>query len=160
LWEGDVRSNGRVIKQFPGQELIVTEVREMIPKEAVTEETKLPKKSKKKKALKMKQEKWDQISDTLKDYEEWHLDYDIMEDYPDTPIKDELGFYILAEFPNEEDNNILQLPYGIEWAYFESVVSTELGEDKWIAAFDDGLQPLPWKMVHVSLNQDRESGYS
>jgi hypothetical protein len=87
---------------------------------------------KKRKALGKKQERWDQIAESLQDYREWQLDYDIMESYPETPIKDDLGFYILAEFPKEEDNNLIQLPYGLEWAYFESLVSTELGEDNWI----------------------------
>jgi hypothetical protein len=38
----------------------------------------------------------------------------------------------------------LQIPRGIEWAYFDAYVSSVVGFDNWIAGFYDGFQPVPW----------------
>jgi hypothetical protein len=144
-WEGDVWSDGRIIKPFPGQVLTV------VTRDGLAR--------KKEKTLKKKQEKWNDVTEFLQDVSNWYLDYDLMEDFPGIPVADEDGFYVLVEFPNKKGNTLLQLPRGSEWAYFESLVSTELGEDKWIAALTDGIQPLPWEDDTHAPNQARGSGY-
>jgi hypothetical protein len=130
-WEGDVLVDGRIIAPFSGDTLTV------VTREGLTR--------KKEKILRRKQEKWNWVEEALQDVSNWYLDYDLMEDFPGLPVADEDGFYVLAEFPNKKGNSLLQLPRGSEWAYFESLVSTELGQNQWIAAFTDGAQPIPWE---------------
>jgi hypothetical protein len=151
-WMGDVLSAGRIISPFPGQALTVLTLETLSHKQEKT--------------LKKKRERWDQVVESQRDVSEWYLDYDIMEDFPDTPVIDEDGFYVLVEYSHNNRNRLIQLPRGTEWAYFESMISTDLGEDQWIAAFeqngslcsweDRAITPRPGQLIRVFPLKDGE----
>jgi hypothetical protein len=81
----------------------------------------------------------------MRDFSDWYLDYDCMEDHPETPTADEDGFYVLVDYPNRKNNTLLQLLRGSEWAYFDAYVHAELGEGTWIAVFAEDFGPIPWQ---------------
>jgi hypothetical protein len=54
-------------------------------------------------------------------------------------------FSIAVEFPGDEEIRLMRIPRGNEWAFFDTFVSVKLGQDKWIAGFDDGVEVIPWQ---------------
>jgi hypothetical protein len=127
-WCGEVLVNGRIIQPFPGQEIRVSQYWDLKTCQ------------KREKTLKRKQEAWDRISSKLQGHDNWHLDEVPTEDGTTEPVSNEADYSIAVEFPGHDKIRLMRIPKGNEWAFFESFVSAKLGEDKWIAGFDDGLQ--------------------
>jgi hypothetical protein len=96
------------------------------------------------KRLKGKQEAWERVNATLQAYEDWHLDEVPTEEGATEPVSNEEDYSIGVEFPGDEEIRLVRISKGNEWAFFDTFVSVKLGEDEWIAGFDDRFGGVPW----------------
>jgi hypothetical protein len=135
-WEaeiGGVYWHGQNMALITGQAIGITPLKD-------------PKACKKsKKMLKQKQEAWNRISKPFQGYDDWHLDEVPTEDGSTEPVSNDEDYSIAVEFPGDEDIRLMRFPKGNEWAFFDTFVNAKLGENKWIAAFDDGFGGEPWQ---------------
>jgi hypothetical protein len=95
----------------------------------------------------MLQWKGRQIQASVREVDEHGADYldEVPTEYGDTePVSNEEDYSIAVEFPGEEEIKLMRIPKGNEWAFFETFINVKLGENEWIAGFDDGISAVPW----------------